>query len=512
MSQKIKVQDGKIIYTTPDQSSLDFQVDGDVLSTNSIVEDQITVGTDTIEGQIVVTGTPGGVGEITSGISGDLLLEPGAGGSLVLNGLASNSSSLKINNYYWPNTGANLPIGVFLGASSATTLQFYSFYITPNATSNTLTNSQLNTQYPGAQPGQAVVGPSVVYLCVALGTWMVFGDTLVFGGSVSGNIVFTSGSTVTGLPLPSGSSDAASKAYVDSLIQGLAWKASVQAASLININLANPGTAIFDGSTLISGDRLLVKNQSTTSQNGIYIFNGSSSAMTRSSDANTGALLVGASVLVVTGSTQANTQWTQTTPAPITIGTTAIIWTQFGNPATYSAGAGLTLTGTTFSITPTGIGSSGPFSKITVNSLGQVVTGTNLSSSDIISSLGYTPANLAGATFTGTVSAPVFNSTSSRKYKDNIRSLSIAQLDKFDLLNPCEFKWNSGIKDDTDDFGFIAEEVDKIYPEIVNRDIEGYISGMDYSKLTTILTAKVQAQDIIIKELQKQINEILSRF
>jgi hypothetical protein len=103
------------------------------------------------------------------------------------------------------------------------------------------------------------------------------------------------------------------------------FKDSVQAATTANINLSNPGTAVFDGITLTTGMRLLVKNQSTPSQNGIYTFDTSSTALTRATDADASSEVTsGLLVLVEDGTTQANTLFTLTTPDPITLGTTSL--------------------------------------------------------------------------------------------------------------------------------------------------------------------------------------------
>ncbi|NDZ12034.1 hypothetical protein C7T35_15490 [Variovorax sp. WS11] len=125
------------------------------------------------------------------------------------------------------------------------------------------------------------------------------------------------------------------KSYVDNLVQGLSWKKAVRAATTANGTLASSfenGDAI-DGVTLATGDRILLKDQATTYENGIYTVN-ASGAPTRATDANTGAELVNATVYVSEGSTLADTQWTCTTNAPITVGSTSLAFAQL------SAGGG----------------------------------------------------------------------------------------------------------------------------------------------------------------------------
>lgn len=141
---------------------------------------------------------------------------------------------------------------------------------------------------------------------------------------------FQSVSKVTNLPTPSASGDAASKAYVDSLVEGLAWKDSCRVATQSNLNLASPGATI-DGITMASQDRILVQSQSTASQNGIYVWNGSAVAATRSLDASTFAELEQAVTTVEEG-TSAATSYRQD-QVNGTIGSSSISWVTFGTAA-----------------------------------------------------------------------------------------------------------------------------------------------------------------------------------
>lgn len=150
----------------------------------------------------------------------------------------------------------------------------------------------------------------------------------------------------------SGATDATTLQQVQRLIRGItSIKDAVRVASTTNVNVASPGTAI-DGVTLTNGDRVLLKNQSTGSQNGIYDFNGSGSALTRSSDANTDAQVKdGLTVFVGEGTVNGNTTWQLTTNNPIVVGTTSLAFAQTGaGGASYTAGNGLSLSSNTFSI------------------------------------------------------------------------------------------------------------------------------------------------------------------
>lgn len=137
-------------------------------------------------------------------------------------------------------------------------------------------------------------------------------------------------SKVVNLPSPTSAGDAVPKSYVDSAIEGLAWKDSCRVGTQSNINLSSPGATV-DGVTMASQDRVLVRNQSTVSQNGIYVWNGASTAMTRALDASTFAELEQAIVTVEEG-TDAGTTWRQT-QVNGTIDVNDVIWTSFAAAA-----------------------------------------------------------------------------------------------------------------------------------------------------------------------------------
>ncbi len=151
---------------------------------------------------------------------------------------------------------------------------------------------------------------------------------------------FNGGAKVTGLPTPTAATDAATKGYADSLIEGLAWKDDVVVSTQANINLASPGTAI-DGVTMAVGDRVLVRAQTGATENGIYIWNGSATAMGRAPDANASAEFNNAVVSVNSG-TSAGTTWRCTTLNPV-LGTDAITFTSFvaGAPPASETTAGI---------------------------------------------------------------------------------------------------------------------------------------------------------------------------
>lgn len=151
---------------------------------------------------------------------------------------------------------------------------------------------------------------------------------------------FQSVSKVLNLPTPSASGDAVNKSYVDSLVEGLAWKDSCRVATQSTLNLASPGATI-DGITMASQDRVLVRSQTAAADNGIYVWNGASSAMTRSLDASTFPELEQAITTVEEG-TSAGAVYRQD-QVNGTLGTSSINWVSFGTsaPAASESTAGI---------------------------------------------------------------------------------------------------------------------------------------------------------------------------
>ena len=145
---------------------------------------------------------------------------------------------------------------------------------------------------------------------------------------IATNLDFNAAAKAVNLPNPTAAQDAATKAYVDSAIEGLSSKDSCRVSTQSNLNLASPGASI-DGITMASGDRVLVRSQSTGSENGIYIWNGASSAMTRSADCSTFDELEQAVTSIEEG-TDTSTTWRQTAVNG-TLGSTSVTWSAFGS-------------------------------------------------------------------------------------------------------------------------------------------------------------------------------------
>jgi len=276
----------------------------------------------------------------------------------------------------------------------------------------------------------------------------------------TGNISVNS-KNINSLADPVQAQDAATKLYVDTVAQGLDAKASVYLASYGNIFAQNTGytydngssgvgatltgqavgNLTIDGTVVQAGERILVKDEvgafvNTTTQsaafNGIYVVTTAGSpsvayVLTRTTDFDQGSPsgeIPSAFTFVEHGTINADTGWVCTTNSPVTVGTTQIIFTQFSGAGQYTAGTGLTLNGTQFSIantvvTPGSYGNASTIPTFTVNQQGQLtaagsaspieapaanLTGTTLNSTIVTSSL-TTVGTLGTLSVTGNVAA-----------------------------------------------------------------------------------------------------------
>ncbi len=253
------------------------------------------------------------------------------------------------------------------------------------------------------------------------------------------------GDTMTGLLVlsadPSAALGAATKQYVDAIGQGLRdFKDSVRAATTANITLS--GAQTIDGVSVISGDRVLVKNQSTASANGIYV--ASAGSWSRSADADSNAEVTsGMYTYVEEGTANANSSWVLTTANPITLGSTSLSFAQFNGAGQITAGAGLTKTGNTIDVATansgrivvnadsidlaSGIVSTGTYQSVTVDTYGRVTAGTNPTTlagygitdaqpldSDLTALAGISSTGILARTGSGTASARTLTGTSNR--------------------------------------------------------------------------------------------------
>lgn len=206
---------------------------------------------------------------------------------------------------------------------------------------------------------------------------------------------------ITSLATPTVASDAATKEYVDAVAEGLHIHASCEAATTGTLASITGGSVTYnngtsgigatltlgvalttlDGYTLQNGDRILVKDQASQLQNGIYTWATGGTVLTRATDFNTAAEIAGGDFTFVTnGTSYNNTGWVQT-EAVATVGTDSVIFQQFSGAGTYTASNGVTLSGSDFQFAPLSsgglqTGSSGASIKLQTNSgLGTTTNG-----------------------------------------------------------------------------------------------------------------------------------------
>ena len=245
------------------------------------------------------------------------------------------------------------------------------------------------------------------------------------GGTMSGVIAMGT-SKITGLGDPTADQDAATKVYVDNLVQGLDAKASCHAATTANITLS--GAQTIDGVSVIAGSRVLVKDQTTSADNGIYV--AASGSWTRATDANTWVELTKAFTFVEEGTTNGSNGFLCTIAAGGTLGTTAVTLVQFSGAGQITAGAGLSKTGNqldvgtasssrivvnadSIDLATSGV-TAGTYKSVTVDTYGRTTGGTNpttvsgfgitdaYTKTEIDTSLGL-KLNLTGGTMSGVI-------------------------------------------------------------------------------------------------------------
>jgi hypothetical protein len=305
----------------------------------------------------------------TTALSGTISNAQLANSSITING---NSVSLGGSTTVTAATTSSLTIGTGLtggsfDGSSPVTIAIDSTVATLSGV-QTLTNKSISgsTNTLTNIPNSALTNSSVTIgtTSVSLG-----GSSLTLGGLTS----------VTVTQDPVSSLQLATKQYVDSVAQGLNIKGSVVWGTTANITLSGLGTQSGGEwtATLNAGDRILVKNQSSPANNGIYA--AASGAWSRTSDANTWNQLVSAFTFIEEGATLGDTGWVCTVDPGGTLGVTPVTWVQFSGAGTYTAGTGLTLSGTQFSITNTGVsaasyGSSSAVPVLAINAQGQITS------------------------------------------------------------------------------------------------------------------------------------------
>ena len=333
------------------------------------------------------TGLTGGPITSTGTISIDSTVATLTGSQILTNKTISgaNNTLSNIGNASLTNSAVTINgSSVSLGGSTT---------VTATATNALTIGTGLSgTSYDGSAP----VTIALTNTAVTIGTTSVSlgGTALTLGGLTS----------VTVTQDPVAALDLATKQYVDTVAEGLHVHASCNAATpatLASITggtvTYNNGTAgvgatltlsvpltILDGYTLLNTNRVLVKNEATQAHNGIYTWATGGTVLTRATDFDTATEIAsGDFTFVSNGTLYADTGWVQTQPVT-NVGSDAIIWNQFSGAGTYTAGTGLTLAGSQFSITNTGVsaatyGSASSVPTIAVNAQGQITSASNTS-------------------------------------------------------------------------------------------------------------------------------------
>lgn len=378
---------------------------GVVTATGNVAGGNLTSG-----GVVEVTGnviggnlTTAGVVDATGNVAGGNLTTAGvveatgnvAGGNLTTAGVVEATGNVIGGNITTVGVVAatgNVSGGNVSGGNLVTANFFTGTLI--DGTSNVTVNNNGNVDLVAAGNATAVItdtGANIIGTVNANGV-ATLGSvvTAQVTGAGSGNLTLTAGSaddyveirpTGTGqvhvggfkieaVGTPTASTDAATKQYVDDVAQGLAVHAPCIVASTDTLATMSGGTVTYDngtagvgatltisgatltaidGVTLTTNDRILIKDESTGANNGIYVYT-SSTVLTRSDDFNTPTEMAGGDfTFVQQGTVYNDTGWVMTDPVT-TVGTSTVNFVQFSGAGSFTAGAGLTLTGTEFSV------------------------------------------------------------------------------------------------------------------------------------------------------------------
>lgn len=402
---RIAVADGNIELNVNGGLTANVTDDGMVMTNGNLdLGNVIATGVVTATGNVAGGNlTSGGVVEVTGNVIGGNLTTAGvvdatgnvAGGNLTTAGVVEATGNVIGGNITTVGVVAatgNVSGGNVSGGNLVTANFFTGTLI--DGTSNVTVNNNGNVDLVAAGNATAVItdtGANIIGTVNANGV-ATLGSvvTAQVTGAGSGNLTLTAGSaddyveirpTGTGqvhvggfkieaVGTPTASTDAATKQYVDDVAQGLAVHAPCIVASTDTLATMSGGTVTYDngtagvgatltisgatltaidGVTLTTNDRILIKDESTGANNGIYVYT-SSTVLTRSDDFNTPTEMAGGDfTFVQQGTVYNDTGWVMTDPVT-TVGTSTVNFVQFSGAGSFTAGAGLTLTGTEFSV------------------------------------------------------------------------------------------------------------------------------------------------------------------
>lgn len=337
---------GKLV----DDSGLSFassqlNVTGNVNASASLVGANVFANNLTTVGRLVIAGSNGLLDDTSA------LLWTSGSTELTVTGSANVTANLVAGNI---STGGTFSAGNISTGGNVVAANIYGNNLTSGgialvgASGHLLTSANITytTDSIAVSNNITATGNIVTDTIIARTT----GDITVSGGSSNGNVILAPNGTgtisasskrITSVDTPTQSTDAATKGYVDANAQGLDIKASVRLATTGNVALT--GLTSVDSVTPIAGDRILVRSQTTGAENGIYV--AASGAWTRAVDAVQDKITGGSFAFVEEGATLQDTGWVVSTDNPITVGTTAISWTQFSSAGTISVNVALSKTG-----------------------------------------------------------------------------------------------------------------------------------------------------------------------
>jgi hypothetical protein len=241
--------------------------------------------------------------------------------------------------------------------------------------------------------------------------------------------VTLTGGTITGLGDPSASSDAATKNYVDNLVTGLRTRVIARVASTANVIIASglENGDVIDGVTLVTGNRVLLKNQTTTSQNGLYTVVASGTA-SRDTEFDIISEIAGQLILVSEGTTNADLMFLCTTDTSATLGSSAISYTQVF-PSSGGTVTSVGISGSEFTIGSSPVTSSGTIT-LAVNSIANTkISGLGTASTLNVGTSANNVVQLTAAAKLPAVDGSLLTSLSPTQIDANVSATEFGYLD-----------------------------------------------------------------------------------